>query len=81
MIGNDIKIVQDYDLEGGMWVKCKGSYTMDHDQAKSSIRVCPRCGDADSVTFKKGDKLTLYLKKNKLIRIDVGPLAYILGYD
>lgn len=78
---SDIKIVEDYDLEAGQWVRCEGSNAYDHKQMMETDKHCARCGEADVVTFRKGDRVTLYLDKHgKIVRIDVGYVCYIVGY-
>ena len=75
-----VAIVSDYNLAEDQWVQCAGSYLKDHEMMMKQNKHCSRCGDATEVTFKKGERITLYLKGKAIQRIDIGNVCHILGY-
>lgn len=73
----------DTDRLGLSWQSCSelgGTVEYDHKQMLKLMYHCSRCGEATDVTFRPGDRLTLYIKDGDLVRIDVGGKCHILNY-
>ena len=81
----NVSLAQETDVVrlGLGWQSCSdvgGTVEFDHNKMIEVDRHCARCGEATSVTFRPGDRLTLYMKDGKLLRIDVGAKTHILDY-